>query len=214
MKTIFAIFALLLGGVTAFALDASDQKALATDQQALAAYTETPLPPGAFYSLSSRDCLTEPVPATFAELTARVDQAATQIAFASDEQRLQLRNKTIAELALWRLGGKFVVEGYAFARDNGYDYPYYVLYAKKLGIGEADELAMYVAIFSAAKERDLWLWTAKSDRFITLLNKQPDDKAIAILKTLNRVYSPKMAIDEEKYKPIVRAIRTMIETYQ
>ena len=114
---------------------------------------------------------------------------------------------------LWDTNGKYLADGYAYAKKNGVDQPYYVLYAEKLGMSEEEELDGYTKIFLRASDYDVWIFKQKMQRFATLLSAKPEAEARAILKQINRIITPKLSADKERWAPVVATIRTMLETY-
>ena len=41
----------------------------------------------------------------------------------------------------------------------------------------------------------------------------PQDSCGSILKQINRIITPKLSADKERWAPVVATIRTMLETY-
>lgn len=212
MKTILTILAAVVAA-GAFAMTLDDKNHLAAAEKILSTYKAAPYPQTVFLALAERNVLTGAEPGSFTAMVERIDAAAKQVAFESDDDRVKLYNNTVVGIALWRFGGKFVSEGYAFAKDHGIHSPYFAINAQRLGMNEADELAGYVEIFNHANRGDLWIFKSRNSRFTALLNTLPENEAKEILKKLNRVYSPKLVEDEDAFKPVVTMIRTMLETY-
>ena len=88
-----------------------------------------------------------------------------------------------------------------------------------------DDYEVFVAFNNRVKEEKLYLYYQLTrddyakfmgvdrNRFAALLSTLPEDEARTILKRLNRVYSPRLVENDELYRPVVTAIRTMLETY-
>ena len=195
-----------------FALSQDDAKTL-TEAEAVLANAAAPYTPEQFHALAMREILTGDDPATFAVMQERIAKAASQVAFKSDDERAELVRGVTISASLWKFGGRFVEEGYAYAKSAGVSDPYFALHAQKLGMSEADELAGYIELFSRAYEADVWIFRSRSNRFAALLSTLPEEEARTILKRLNRVYSPRLVENDELYRPVVTAIRTMLETY-
>ena len=119
----------------------------------------------------------------------------------------------ISNAVLWGTNGKYLADGYAYAKKNGVDLSYYALYAEKLGMSEEEELDGYTKIFLRASDYDVWIFKQKMQRFATLLSAKPEAEARAILKQINRIITPKLSADKERWAPVVATIRTMLETY-
>lgn len=206
--------AALCAGAAAFALSPEDKNALAAAEKSLASYSAAPFPQAAFPQLVIREVLTaSPQPATFEQLAAAVTAAAEKTAFESDDRRQALYDRAVVSASLWRFGGKFVAGGYQYAKGHGISDPYFCLHAQKIGLSEAEELAYFVELFERASKGDLWIFKSRHERFNRLLNHVPEAEAKAILKRLNRAYSPKLVTDKAAYEPVVAMIRTMLETY-
>ena len=119
----------------------------------------------------------------------------------------------ISLAALWDTNEKYLADGYAYAKKNGVDLPHYALYAAKLGMSEEEEFEGLKKIFFKANDWDSWIFKQKMQRFATLLSAKPEAEARAILKQINRIITPKLSADKERWAPIVATIRTMLETY-
>ena len=119
----------------------------------------------------------------------------------------------ISLAALWDANEKYLSDGYEYAKKNGVDLPHYALYAAKLGMSEEEEFEGLKKIFFKANDCDTWIFKQKMQRFATLLSAKPEAEARAILKQINRIITPKLSADKERWAPIVATIRTMLETY-
>lgn len=119
----------------------------------------------------------------------------------------------ISLAALWDTNEKYLADGYAYAKKNGVDLPHYALYAAKLGMSEEEEFEGLKKIFFKANDWDSWIFKQKMQRFATLLSAKPEAEAKALLKQINRIITPKLSTDKERWEPVVAMIRTMIETY-
>ena len=119
----------------------------------------------------------------------------------------------ISLAALWDTNEKYLADGYAYAKKNGVDLPHYALYAAKLGMSEEEEFEGLKKIFFKANDCDSWIFKQKMQRFATLLSAKPEAEAKALLKQINRIITPKLSTDKERWEPVVAMIRTMIETY-
>lgn len=215
MKKTYSILAAtaVMLAASAFALSPDDKNVLAVAEKQLASYTAAPYPSSVFASLANRLILTGEELAGFQEMVSRIDKAAAQVTFKSPETRQEQYNGLVVTSAIWRFNGRFIVDGYKFAQENAVHDPYFVLHAQKLGISEADELAGYIELFNRVNKSDLWIFKTKNARFTKLLNNLPEADAKAILKKLNRLYSPKLVEDKAAFEPVVIMLRTMLETY-
>lgn len=119
----------------------------------------------------------------------------------------------ISLAALWDTNEKYLSDGYEYAKKNGVDLPHYALYAAKLVMSEEEEFEGLKKIFFKANDCDSWIFKQKMQRFATLLSAKPEAEARAILKQINRIITPKLSADKERWAPIVATIRTMLETY-
>ena len=119
----------------------------------------------------------------------------------------------ISLAALWDTNEKYLADGYAYAKKNGVDLPHYALYAAKLGMSEEEEFEGLKKIFFKANDWDSWIFKQKMQRFATLLSAKPEAEAKALLKKINRIITPKLSTDKERWEPVVATIRTMLETY-
>lgn len=119
----------------------------------------------------------------------------------------------ISLASLWDTNEKYLSAGYEYAKKNGVDLPHYALYAEKIGMSEEEELDGLIKIFLRANDYDAWIFKHRMQRFAILLSAKPEAEAKAVLKQINRVISPKLSIDKERWEPAVVMIRTMLETY-
>lgn len=209
MKTILTILA-AFAAVGAFALSSEDKAALADAEKSLT-NAAAPYAQAQFYPLAVREILTGTEPGSFAALLERIDKAAAQVTFKSDADRTAQYRSAVVTSALWRFNGKFIPDGYKYAKENGVANAYFVIHAQKLGMSEDEELAGYIELFSRASKGDLWIFKTKSPRFFELLKKQPADRRKQVLNDLNWRYSEKLADDEKSFMPVVKKIRTMLD---
>ena len=211
MKKILTL-CLALSCCMGFALSTEDTKKLAAAEESLAK-ASAPYTSDQFHDLAIREILSGTEPATFSVVQERIAKAASQVTFKDDADRTQRVNNMTISASLWLFSGRFGTDGYAYAKAAGVSDPYFVLHAQKLGMSEADELAGYIELFSRAYEADVWIFRSRINRFATLLSTLPEEEARTILKRLNRIYSPRLVENDELYRPVVTAIRTMLETY-
>ena len=122
-----------------FALSQDDAKTL-SEAEAVLANAAAPYTPEQFHALAMREILTGDDPATFAVMQERIAKAASQVAFKNDDERAERVRGVTISASLWRYSGRFVEEGYAYAKSAGVSDPYFALHAQKLGMSEADEL--------------------------------------------------------------------------
>lgn len=116
-------------------------------------------------------------------------------------------------MVLWETNSKYLTNGWAYSKKNGLNNPHWSLFASRIGMSETEELDGLIKIFLRANDYDAWIFKHRMQRFAILLSAKPETEAKAVLKQINRVISPKLSIDKERWEPAVVMIRTMLETY-
>jgi len=206
-KLLTVTAAVILGGAAAFAADipAQVQNKINIVKTNLDKAT-----PGTQYhaELSARYAALTALPETFDQFVETATSAYEKAG--GDPAKLPA---IIDSLALWDSGDKYLKEGWAYSKKNGLNSPHWVLYAGRVGMTEAEELDGLTKLFLRASDFDTWIYKSKMQRFMGLLNSKPEAEAKALLKQINRVVSPKLVTNKDKWEPVVVLIRTALETY-
>lgn len=206
-KLLTATAAVILGGAAAFAAD------IPARVQAKINIVKTNLGKATagtqyYAELSARYAALTALPETFDQFVEAATAAYEKAG--GDPAKLPA---IIDSLALWDSGDKYLKEGWAYSKKNGLNSPHWALYAGRIGMTEAEELDGLTKLFLRASDSDTWIYKTKMQRFMGLLNARPETEAKALLKQINRVVSPKLVINKEKWEPVVVLIRTALETY-
>lgn len=206
-KLLTATAAVILGGAAAFAADipAQVQGKINIIKASLDKAT-----PGTQYhaALSARYAALAALPETFDQFVATAASAYEKAG--GDPAKLPA---IIDGMALWDTGEKYLQDGWAYSKKHGLNSPHWILYAGRVGMTEAEELDGLTKLFLRASDSDTWIYKSKMQRFMGLLNGKPEAEAKALLKQINRVVSPKLVTNKEKWEPVVVLIRTALETY-
>ena len=206
-KLLTATAAVILGGAAAFAAD------IPARVQAKINIVKTNLGKATagtqyYAELSARYAALTALPETFDQFVEAATAAYEKAG--GDPAKLPA---IIDSLALWDSGDKYLKEGWAYSKKNGLNSPHWALYAGRIGMTEAEELDGLTRLFLRASDSDTWIYKTKMQRFMGLLNARPETEAKALLKQINRVVSPKLVTNKEKWEPVVVLIRTALETY-
>lgn len=206
-KLLTATAAVILGGAAAFAAD------IPARVQAKINIVKTNLGKATagtqyYAELSARYAALTALPETFDQFVEAATAAYEKAG--GDPAKLPA---IIDSLALWDSGDKYLKEGWAYSKKNGLNSPHWALYAGRIGMTEAEELDGLTKLFLRASDSDTWIYKTKMQRFMGLLNARPETEAKALLKQINRVVSPKLVTNKEKWEPVVVLIRTALETY-
>lgn len=206
-KLLTATAAVILGGAAAFAADipAQVQGKINIIKASLDKAT-----PGTQYhaALSARYAALTALPETFDQFVATAASAYEKAG--GDPAKLPA---IIDGMALWDTGEKYLQDGWAYSKKHGLNSPHWILYAGRVGMTETEELDGLTKLFLRASDSDTWIYKSKMQRFMGLLNGKPEAEAKALLKQINRVVSPKLVTNKEKWEPVVVLIRTALETY-
>lgn len=159
---------------------------------------------------ASIDVLGGADPVTFEEIVARCKAAFAKHNYTNDAYA---RTKA-CQIACWMYSGKFAVEAFKVARADNNVFVYYLArtHRKLLGLSDAEVFDIYVDRLStgninAAGAKDT------VGELLKLAPSMDETKVKAVLKKLNRLYSPFLIKDKAAWEPVVAMIRTAMETW-
>lgn len=213
LKSFILTAAAMFSAVAAFALSDTDQAAIAEIDKQLAQYEGKELPEAMAWPVMRKTELLMETPASFGAMLKTFTDALAPVKFADEAKKERAAGQKAVGVAIWRYDAKFIKDAYAYAKAKGLHSRYFAFFAPRLNMSEEEELAGLLETFEAANKCDVWIFKSKTNRFAALLNNLPETEAKAVLKKLNRIYSPLLVKDKATYEPVVVMIRTMLETY-
>ena len=159
---------------------------------------------------ASIDVLGGADPVTFEEIVTRCKAAFAKHNYTNDAYARQ----KACQIACWSYSGKFVADAFKAAKADNNVFVYYLArtHKKLLNLSDADLFDIYVDSLSTGNVSAADAKTRVSD-LLKLAPSMDETKVKAVLKKLNRLYSPFLIKDKAAWEPVVAMIRTAMETW-